>query len=58
MRNSDLDLSAFVGNDCETLHQGLIDLGMFDDEQLNDDQFFTLLESLLMHGTGALVVVR
>lgn len=58
MRNSDLDLSAFVGSDCETLDQGLIDLSLFDDEQLNDDQFFTLLESLLMHGTGALVLVR
>jgi hypothetical protein len=54
MRNSDLEASAFVDSDCETLDQDIL----FDDESLSDDQFFTMLESLLTHGTGALVLVR
>jgi hypothetical protein len=59
MRISDLETSASVGCDCETLDQELVhDLGMFSDDELNDDQFFTMLESLLTHGTGALVLVR
>jgi hypothetical protein len=59
MRIVDLDTSASVGSDCETLDQELVhDLGLFSDDELNDDQFFTMLESLLTHGTGALVLVR
>lgn len=58
MRTAEFETSAFVDSDCATHDCDLQLLQSAEDDDLSDEQFFTMLESLLAHGTGALVVVR
>lgn len=57
-RTAEFEASAFVDSDCANHDCDLPFLQSADDDDLSEEQFFNVLESLLMHGTGALVVVR
>lgn len=56
MRNSECESTVHDDSDCVTTER---EIAFLDDELLlDDDRFFSALEALVAHGTGALVMVR